>query len=368
MKRRHSIQLVQRIFLLLTGAGLLFYAGYFVGGENSDCSMLGASPSRGSEPLAPASTISSAVSSPESELRRASEGEVVFEGMCDASGAVPVNEHQFAVVDDEANLIRLYDADRGGPPLRILHAAPRVSVSEEADLEAATRIGDEAFWIGSHGRNKKGKPKPERVMLFGTSIPNTTEDLRVIGEPYRDLLEDLGAAPALERYGMREAATLPPQAEGALNLEGLTATPRGGALLGFRNPIIEGKALLVEIENLPRLAHGERARFGEVTLLPLGGLGIRGLSFWRGDYLVVGGPRAEGESKLFRWGGPGEKPREVQVNLKNYNPEGFFTPEEREQVLVLSDDGAREIEGEKCKSLDDVSKKRFRGLWLLLGN
>jgi hypothetical protein len=42
---------------------------------------------------------------------------VVFEGMCDASGAIPIDERRFAIADDEENEIRVYDAERGGPPL-----------------------------------------------------------------------------------------------------------------------------------------------------------------------------------------------------------------------------------------------------------
>ena len=46
-----------------------------------------------------------------------SSAEVVFTGMCDASGAGPLSAHTFAVADDEANVLRVYDADRGGSPL-----------------------------------------------------------------------------------------------------------------------------------------------------------------------------------------------------------------------------------------------------------
>src|SRR5690606_15608234 len=35
---------------------------------------------------------------------------VEFEGACDASGAVPVDEMHFAVADDEDNVLRVYDA------------------------------------------------------------------------------------------------------------------------------------------------------------------------------------------------------------------------------------------------------------------
>jgi hypothetical protein len=49
---------------------------------------------------------------PSAEARE--DGTVVFEGTCDASGAVPLDARRFAVADDENNVIRIYDAERGG--------------------------------------------------------------------------------------------------------------------------------------------------------------------------------------------------------------------------------------------------------------
>ncbi|MEO8183854.1 MAG: hypothetical protein ABI895_33945 [Deltaproteobacteria bacterium] len=41
---------------------------------------------------------------------------VTFEGACDASGAVPIDERHFAVADDEDNVIRAGSIWRGSPP------------------------------------------------------------------------------------------------------------------------------------------------------------------------------------------------------------------------------------------------------------
>ena len=50
-------------------------------------------------------------------------------------------------------------------------------------------------------------------------------------------------------------------------------------------------------------------------------------------------------------------------NLEHYNPEALFTPESREQILLLSDDGSAALDGVECKRLKDPSRKQFRGLW-----
>src|SRR6266704_2712709 len=78
-----------------------------------------------------------------------------YSGMADASGAVPVSSNLFVAASDEDNILRLYRSDRSGAPLKQFDCNAFLELhgkNLEADLEAAARIGDRAFWIGSHGR------------------------------------------------------------------------------------------------------------------------------------------------------------------------------------------------------------------------
>ena len=61
----------------------------------------------------------------------------------------------------------------------------------------------------------------------------------------RDMLED----PKLAQFDLKTAETITPKEPGGLNIEGLTSTPEGALLIGFRNPIPEGKALLIPLKN-----------------------------------------------------------------------------------------------------------------------
>jgi len=300
----------------------------------------------------------------------ASQRVVTFEGMCDASGAVPISSKLFAVADDESNVLRVYDADKGGPPIHSVDVTSELHLRKkkkpEADLEAATRVGDYALWISSHARTKKGKSAPDRLRFFATNVPAPGAAVRLEGTAYSSLLDDLLADPRLARFDLDDAAELSPQEEGGLNLEGMTAMPRGGVLLGFRNPVPRDKALLVELTNPLDPMHGKRAHFGEPVLLDLGGLGVRSLSYWRGRYLIAAGHYDHGAvSRLYTWTGDGGAPRPFPTpRLDDFNPEGFFTPEDRDEFMLLSDDGSRTISGERCKDLEDADDKRFRGLWL----
>ncbi len=303
---------------------------------------------------------------------------ITFTGMCDASGAVPIDRNRFAVANDEDNVLRVYDVQRGGAPIESIDLSPSLPLGNlrkkdgtlksppESDLEAATRIGNEAYWLTSHGRNSKGKLRPERLILFATTIPKPGGGLVVVGKPYLSLLADLTQVEALRAYDLAAAAERAPKEAGGFNIEGLTAKLDGkGAFIGLRNPVPEGRAIIVPLDNPREVVRGQRARFGSPALLDLGGQGVRSLSSWRGQYLIVAGNFGEGgQSHLFSWNGRG-KPQPIEsADLAGFNPEGFFTPEDRNEFLLLSDDGGSLIDGQPCKDLTEPAAKRFRGLWL----
>ena len=83
------------------------------------------------------------------------------------------------------------------------------------------------------------------------------------------------------------------------------------------------------------------------------------------DLPVVAGDYADrGASRLYTWDAKGP-PRNV-LEFRQFNPEGFFSREARNQVLLLSDDGSVLIDGTECKRLDDPQNKRFRGRWVTI--
>jgi uncharacterized protein DUF3616 len=323
--------------------------------------------------------------------------ELIFTGICDASAAVPLTGRLFAVADDEDSVLRVYDADRGGEPVRSedlsaslfppdeakqgkqtkskkkkgkqrkqgVEARPRRA--PESDIEGATRLGEVAYWMTSHGRNRAGQLKDARMLFFATSARDGSDDLRLLGRGYEHLLEDLLADARYVRFELAAASELAPKEPGGLNLEGLGERPEGGVWIGFRNPIPGGRALVAPLLNPERLREGERARLGDPILLDLGGLGVRSLSLWRGRILIVAGSYAEGgDSRLYSWDGRGTPVAVPGLDLSGFHPEAFFSPEDRDEILLLSDDGRIEIDGGECKRLAEPGRKRFRGRWIAL--
>ncbi len=298
-----------------------------------------------------------------------------YVGLCDASAAATIDANYFAVGDDEDNVIRVYDRNGSALPAFSLDLSAFLQADPdepEADIEGAARLGNLVYWITSHGRNRKGEESLSRQRFFAIagSVSNRVVRLTPVGVPYKGLLQDLLSDARLERFNLAAAAKLAPKAPGGLNIEGLAATPEGWLWIGFRSPVPEGQALLVPLLNPAEVIAGSRARLGEAVLLSLDGRGIRSMTPWRGEYLIIAGSTGEGgHSELYVWSGRADPPRRLErSNLNGMNPEALaeFTASDGDDLLVVSDDGNVLVGKKPCKKLKNAMQKRFRAASLAL--
>ena len=300
----------------------------------------------------------------------------LYTGSADASGAVAITSNLFVVADDEDNSLRLHRSDRGGPPIKEFDCNAFLEVhgkSLEADLEAGARIGDRAYWIGSHGRNIHGKERLNRCRFFATDIRVAGGEVMLtpVGKPYKDLLDDLIRDPRFDSFHFADAAQLTPKAANALNIEGLSATPDGHLLIGFRNPIPQGKALLIPLLNPNEVVDGKTARFGPAILLDLGGLAICDIALYNGTYIISAGSyHGGGPFCFYRWSGIGTQPERLSVeDLGDYHPEAIIIYPDKglREIQILSDDGKRVVNGVSNRDLP-MRLRTFRSFWLAPGN
>lgn len=296
-------------------------------------------------------------------------------GMCDASAAVALGSDLFAVANDEDNIIRIYRNDRSGEALHAFDLSAYLKIDPkhpEADIEGATLIGDRIYWVTSHGANKDGKRRPNRQRFFATDIKatGTSVVLKPVGEPYQDLLKAFSDLDELKAYHLDRAARHAPESEQGLNIEGLTRTPDGDLLIGFRNPIPGGKALLVPLKNPDKvLTEGKSPRFGTPLFLSLHGRGIRSIEYSTSQktYFIVAGPYNDnGTFQLYRWSGdPSEPPESLNIDFQDLHPEALMImPDIASRIHILSDDGSKKIAGKHCKGLIRAQDKSFRSLWI----
>lgn len=150
-------------------------------------------------------------------------------GLCDASAAIAVDSDRFLVASDEDNVLRLYRHENSGPlqEFEMDRFLRPDLLSTEADIEGATTIDKRSFWITSHGRNKDGKLRTSRYRFWALDVQLKPDrvSLKPFGQPSDRLLGELLKEPRLAKYGLAAASVLAPKEPGALNIEGLAATP-----------------------------------------------------------------------------------------------------------------------------------------------
>ncbi len=299
-----------------------------------------------------------------------------FREMCDASAMIPVGDDHFLAANDEDNTLRLFERDGAGTAVATFKLDKTLGVakpSPEVDLEGAARIGDLIYWIGSHGNNKDGEPRPNRHRFFAMRLSGAGVDLKVelVGKPQTGLLAALAGDARLADCRWSELTQLAPEQPGAVNIEGLAAIPQGTLWIAFRNPVPAGQALLVELKNPGDVINGQPFAFGRIARLDLGGSGIRSLEYWPVEkaFLIVSGPfNDDGAFELWRWSGdPADKPTKLPAGrIDGYTPEAvaFFGDRARD-LWVLSDDGSRNVNGEDCKAAPK-KQRHFRAGWIKL--
>lgn len=297
----------------------------------------------------------------------------VYAGIANASGALAIDHQHFIVADDEDNQLRIYARDISDNPLQIISLknifAGEISDGEklEIDLEGAAAVDDAYFWIGSHSTSRKGSPRPARHRLFALHIKPDGSSLFSVsrcGSIYTHLIADLSQDSRFKNYAFAKAAAIPPKTIGGLSIEGLAATPDKGLLIGFRNPLVNSKAILIPLKNPFDVVAGKKPEFGDSIELDLNGYGIRDI-VWRKkqQYLIVAGPYHGNDgsnnqklqkNKLYLWSSKSGKLKALKkIDLKTFNIEAaFFYPDQDDFVQLLSDDGrqGREL--------------GFRSLWL----
>jgi hypothetical protein len=335
-----------------------------------------------------------------------------FYGASDASAAVPAGGSLFLLAGDEANSLKIYDSDRPGHAIGMFDLNQFLALDKEhpeADIEGAALIGSRAYWITSHGRNKDGKLRPNRYRFFANEIinENNTVLIKPVGQPYDRLLQDMISMDRSSKLGLEQAAQLDkeltkkereklaPKKEG-INIEGLCASADGKNLyIGFRNPMVKNKnsgkkeAIVIPLLNAAGVVdHGATPSFGKPLLWDLGERGIRSMAYaqYLKTFFIIAGPvDAKGDFALYRWSGiPGSSPAFVKVldELDRFSPEALVVFNDKEKMLLISDDGTLEVKitsPHECmknelrndgtclnKHLIDLNKRTFRGIWLAL--
>jgi hypothetical protein len=251
---------------------------------------------------------------------------VQFSGISDGSAGVVLGSekagYKLLIADDEDANLRIYSLC-GGDPEKIISVKGEMSGikgKKEFDLEGAARVGNTVYWIRPMDVTQKAKQQLSRHVFFATRVDDDTLSVSVTGKPFQGLLQAITSEPAFKEFQLEKSVLLEPKKLNGFNIEGLAATPDGTLLIGFRNPIPKGKALLVPLKNPGDVINGAKPVFDKPITLDLGGLGIRDICYSEDGYLIVAGPYDKGICKLYFWDG---KPESAPVEVLKSFPSGF---------------------------------------------
>ena len=192
------------------------------------------------------------------------------------------------------------------------------------DPEGITTDGSYFYVVGSQSKSK-GSDQAGLARFRFNKETRSAEEVQTVSEVRRFLIENLKE---LRSFESRKAK------DDGINIEGLAWDPiRKLLLLGFRSPIIDGKALLVPLTMRDPLGpfsiDNLEAGKAEAILLPLGGMGIRSIEYdeRQGLFHIIGGATKSQDKtdfKLWEWTGQadGSGLRETTAFDRKLQPEG----------------------------------------------
>ena len=264
-----------------------------------------------------------------SDASKSPEQTTWLQGSCDASAIADVGGGYFYVADDENNILRLYNSQLSGMPLRTVNAEGFANGSEEYDVEGAT-VSDDGktiYWITSLANSKKGKEKPYRNRAFTTKINGSGAEATLTSGAYSEKFRD-----AMIKFGDDNgwsfsasasfANSMIPKRIDGFNVEGLTlkTNGNGAAYIAFRAPCVPKKgvtptssnrkyAVMAAVENFEQIFSGSgksstTPQVGAPVLFDFDGLGIRSIERVGDYYVIIAGLfEGGGTPKAYLWDG-----------------------------------------------------------------
>ncbi len=214
-----------------------------------------------------------------------------FYNIFEPSGATTMPDGKILIVEDEKseNPIRMLSIKADGNVVEIGNIyidkkIKKVFKKSIEDLEAITSNGNIVYAITSHSLNKSHKRKSAREKL----ISFVYDDGKMRAFHIYDTLKD-------DLYkNFREFFTNSVFGIEDISIEGLCVDfNTSGLLIGFRAPIINGDAVVIEIKNPQKvMLEKEKPVFSKPIKLNLNGLGIRDMTYDSkkdGYWIIAGG-------------------------------------------------------------------------------
>jgi hypothetical protein len=236
---------------------------------------------------------------------------------------------------------------------------------DEADIESLDAATDRLLICGSHCQVRKKPENKDEIQSEIRSRPSRhllgTVSLARDGALGDDIVNLPFKGPDSLREMLRENPFLMPfidlpSKENGLDIEGCCFSG-DNVLLGLRGPLLDSIAVVIEVHIRPR---GTLAAELTTHFLDLGGLGVRELTRFGHEVLLIAGPvsSAAGPFRLYRWTpsrlGTIQRPRAFhEWSSSEEHPEGMcpLPRDGKSGLLILYDSPDRgRIEGTRYRA------------------
>ena len=213
-----------------------------------------------------------------------------FYNIFEPSGATTMPDGKVLIVEDERseNPIRMLDVKDSGDVVEIGNIyidkkIKKIFKKRVEDLEAITSNGNIVYAITSHSLNKSHKRKSSREKLISFVYDDgKMRDFHIYDTLKDDLYKNYIDFFKNGIFGIED-----------ISIEGLCMDANNSSLLiGFRSPVIDGKAVVIAIKNPREVMLGkEKPKFSKPNSLSLNGLGIRDMTYdaQRDGYWIIAG-------------------------------------------------------------------------------
>jgi hypothetical protein len=275
-----------------------------------------------------------------------------FDKIYEPSGIQQLADGRLVIIEDEpAHPIHIMNINNKAEMTenKTLGVLLRIAFGRKLDdLEALTKGPDGYLYAAtSHKRNKKGKRKADRELLIRFKIEaNKIVDTGIVSGLY-DAIKTSGVLGAVDKQGMGGLYNL--------NIEALSFDRKNRLMLGLRNPLINGKSIILIVNNPAAMFAGKQAPVivKKPILLDLKGGGIRAMSYdnrFKGYLLTneiyVNDSNNVKYSQISFWdGNPGHKAKPFKLpELSNTNNVEGISPvliNGDPQLMLVSDNGSK---------------------------
>lgn len=268
-------------------------------------------------------------------------------------------QNEIWIANDDSNSLERIVVSNDGTNDKYEHVNPRafdlnnyfdlpVKNGPAIDLEGLDYCDDYLWLVGSHSRDREGLPGLNRYFLGRIQLKKDN-DLYTLAssrdQEWAVLRGDAGSNELIIALGIDSDANgkvsdlaksleISGKKLGGLNIEGLAVGKNNRIFLGLRGPIIDGLALILELqlEKNPENPHelilksidsSNPNKLYRIHRLQLEGLGIRDLCADEGDLLILAGPTlSEGDPfKIFRWKSGMNQIKDTEIHQDENNHE-----------------------------------------------